>query len=130
MLLVKHIMVENVVTANSNITVKRAIETLYEKHIGSIVVVDDDEKCVGIFTERDVIRVVAKNAQLNQPIDKVMTKNVVTIQEETSLDEARRLIVTHRIRHLPVVNQENKLVGLLSVRWFLDQFFGLNSTKC
>jgi CBS domain-containing protein len=130
MLLVKHIMVENVVTANSNITVKRAIETLYEKHIGSIVVVDDDEKCVGIFTERDVIRVVAKNAQLNQPIDKVMTKNVVTIQEETSLDEARRLIVTHRIRHLPVVNQENKLVGLLSVRLFLDQFFGLNSTKC
>ena len=130
MLLVKHIMVENVVTANSNITVKRAIETLYEKHIGSIVVVDDDEKCVGIFTERDVIRVVAKNAQLNQPIDKVMTKNVVTIQEETSLDEARRLIVTHRIRHLPVVNQENKLVGLLSVRWFLDQFFGLSSTKC
>lgn len=130
MLLVKHIMVENVVTANSNITVKRAIETLYEKHIGSIVVVDDDEKCVGIFTERDVIRVVAKNAQLNQPIDKVMTKNVVTIQEETSLDEARRLIVTHRIRHLPVVNQENKLVGLLSVRLFLDQFFGLNSAKC
>lgn len=130
MLLVKHIMVENVVTANSNITVKRAIETLYEKHIGSIVVVDDDEKCVGIFTERDVIRVVAKNAQLNQPIDKVMTKNVVTIQEETSLDEARRLIVTHRIRHLPVVNQENKLVGLLSVRLFLDQFFGLSSTKC
>ena len=130
MLLVKHIMVENVVTANSNITVKRAIETLYEKHIGSIVVVDDDEKCVGIFTERDVIRVVAKNAQLNQPIGKVMTKNVVTIQEETSLDEARRLIVTHRIRHLPVVNQENKLVGLLSVRWFLDQFFGLSSTKC
>jgi CBS domain-containing protein len=54
----------------------------------------------------------------------------VTIQEETSLDEARRLIVTHRIRHLPVVNQENKLVGLLSVRWFLDQFFGLSSTKC
>lgn len=130
MLLVKHIMVENVVTANSNITVKRAIETLYEKHIGSIVVVDDDEKCVGIFTERDVIRVVAKNAQLNQPIDKVMTKNVVTIQEETLLDEARRLIVAHRIRHLPVVNQENKLVGLLSVRWLLDQFFGLNSTKC
>ena len=130
MLLVKHIMVENVVTANSNITVKRAIETLYEKHIGSIVVVDDDEKCVGIFTERDVIRVVAKNAQLSQPIDKVMTKNVVTIQEETSLDEARRLIVTHRIRHLPVVNQENKLVGLLSVRWFLDQFFGLSSAKC
>jgi CBS domain-containing protein len=130
MLLVKHIMVENVVTVNSNITVKRAIETLYEKHIGSIVVVDDDEKCVGIFTERDVIRLVAKNAQLNQPIDKVMTKNVVTIQEETLLDEARRLIVAHRIRHLPVVNQENKLVGLLSVRWFLDQFFGLNSTKC
>lgn len=130
MLLVKHIMVEFVVTANSNITVKRAIETLYEKHVGSIVVVDDDKKCIGIFTERDAIRLVAKNAQLEQPVANVMTKNVVTVQEETSLDEARRLIFTHKIRHLPVVNKENKLVGLLSVRWLFDQLFGLHSPKC
>jgi CBS domain-containing protein len=60
----------------------------------------------------------------------VMTKNVVTIQEDSSINEARRVIRAHRIRHLPVANQKGRLVGLLSVRDLLDQFFGLNSKNC
>lgn len=129
MLRVKHVMVENVVTAKGNITVKRAIEMLHEKHLGSIVVIDEEEKCIGIFTERDAIRIVAKDTHLDTPLDKVMTKNVVTIGKEATIEEARRLIVSHRIRHLPVVDQEGKLIGLLSVRRFLDELFGLKSLK-
>jgi len=129
MLLVKHVMVENVITAKDNITAKRAVEMLYKKHVGSIVVIDDEKKCIGIFTERDAIRIVAKDTPLDAPLDKVMTKNVVTIGEEATLEEARRLIVSHRIRHLPVVDQKGKLVGLLSVRRFLDELSGLKSLK-
>jgi len=129
MLLVKHVMVENVITAKDNITAKRAVEMLYKKHVGSIVVIDDEKKCIGIFTERDAIRIVAKDTPLDAPLDKVMTKNVVTIGEEATLEEARRLIVSHRIRHLPVVGQKGKLVGLLSVRRFLDELSGLKSLK-
>jgi CBS domain-containing protein len=127
MLKVRHIMVENVVTARDNITAKRAIEMLYKKHVGSIVVTDDEEKCIGIFTERDAIRIVAQKVSLDTPLKKVMTKKVVTIGEDATLEEARRRIVSHGIRHLPVVDQEGKLVGLLAVRGFLDELFGMKS---
>lgn len=127
MLKVRHIMVENVVTARDNITAKRAIEMLYKKHVGSIVVTDDEEKCIGIFTERDAIRIVAQKVSLGTPLKKVMTKKVVTIGEDATLEEARRRIVSHGIRHLPVVDQEGKLVGLLAVRGFLDELFGMKS---
>jgi len=72
----------------------------------------------------------AENVDLEQPLGNVMTKSVITIQEDSSINEIRRTIQTHNIRHLPVVNKEDKLVGLLSVRALLDQFFGLNYQNC
>jgi CBS domain-containing protein len=124
--MVKHIMIEDMVTAKPDITVKDAIKILQEKHVGSIIITDDDQKCVGIFTERDAIRLVAGDVPLETAIDQVMTKHVATIGEEASLDEARRIIVSHGIRHLPVVNSREELVGLLSVRRLLDELFGLS----
>jgi CBS domain-containing protein len=124
--MVKHIMIEDVVTAKPNITVKDAVRTLQEKHVGSIVITDNNEKCVGIFTERDAIRIIASDVPLETPIEQVMTKNVATIGEEASLEEAKRLIISHGIRHLPVVDNKGKLIGLLSVRKLLDELFGLN----
>ena len=130
MLLVKHMMLTNVITASPSMTVKETIEILYKKHIGCVISIDENKKCVGIFTERDAIRLVAEDVELDQPLGNVMTKNVITIQEDSSINEIRKTIQTHNIRTLPVVNQENKLVGLLSVRSVLDQFFGLNSQDC
>ena len=129
MLMVRHVMLRNVVTTDPKTSIKAAIETLYKKHIGSLLITDNDQKCIGIFTERDVIRVVAQGVNLDTPIEKAMTSNVTTIGEEASLEEARRLIVTHAVRHLPVVNSKGELVGLLSVRKLLDEFFGLQSSK-
>jgi CBS domain-containing protein len=126
---VRHIMVENVVTAKEDNTVKEAIEMLYKKHVGSIVITDDEGKCKGIFTERDAIRVVAQKVALDKPLRKVMTKNVITIREDATFEEARRRITSHGIRHLPVVNQNGKLVGLLGIREFLDELFGIKFLK-
>jgi len=128
-LMVKHIMIEDVVTAKLNITIKDAVRTLHEKHVGSIVITDDNQKCVGIFTERDAVRIIANEVPLDTTIDQVMTKNVVTIGEEASLEEARRLVISHRIRHLPVVDRKGELTGLLSVRKLLDELFGLTTSK-
>ena len=130
MLKVKHMMLTNVITASPSMTVKETIEILYEKHIGCVVTIDEDKTCIGIFTERDAIRLMAKNVDLDQPLGNLMTKNVITIQQDSSINEVRRKIQTHSIRHLPVVNQEGRLVGLLSVRALMDQFFGLNSQNC
>ena len=127
--MVKHIMIEDVVTGRPDVTIKDVIRTLYEKHVGSIVITDYNHKCVGIFTEQDAIRIIANEVPLDTTIDQVMTKNVVTIGEEASLDEARRILVSHRIRHIPVVDHKGELVGLLSVRKLLEQLFGLDTTK-
>lgn len=129
MLMVSHVMLRNVVTIEPETSIRAAIGTLYKKHIGSLVITDSDQKCVGIFTERDVLRVVAQGVNLDTPIEEVMTSNVITIGEEASLEEARRLIVEHAVRHLPVVNSQGDLVGLLSVRKLLDELFGLQSSK-
>ena len=129
MLMVRHVMLRNFVTTDPKTSIKAAIETLYKKHIGSLLITDNDQKCIGIFTERDVIRVVAQGVNLDTPIEKAMTSNVTTIGEEASLEEARRLIVEHAVRHLPVVNSQGELVGLLSIRKLLDEFFGLQSSK-
>lgn len=125
---VRHVMVKKVVTAKEGSTLQKAIEILHKKHIGSVVILDDEKKCAGIFTERDAIRVTAQKIPSATPLKKVMTRNVVTIREDASLEEARRLIVARRIRHLPVVDQKGKLVGLFAVRDFLDEIFGKTSS--
>ncbi len=127
--MVKHIMVEDVVTAKPNITVKDAVRIMREKHVGSIVITDNGKKCIGIFTERDVIRTIAGDVPLDTSIEQVMTINVATIGEEASLEEARRLISSRGIRHLPVVDSKGELVGLLSVRKLIDEIYGLTASK-
>jgi len=129
MLMVKHVMIEDMVTARPNLTVRDIVGILNEKHVGSIIILDDKEKLVGIFTERDAIRIMASGVPLDTPVEQMMTKNVATIGEEASLEEAKRLIISHGIRHLPVLNNKGELVGLLSVRKLLDDFFGLTSSK-
>jgi CBS domain-containing protein len=126
MLKTQHMMVKNVVTAKEDISVRKAIGILFKRHVGAIVVTDDKKKCTGIFTERDAIRVVAQNIVLdNTSLGKVMTKNLVTVSEDATFEESRRLLISHGIRHLPVVNSRGKLVGLFVARHFLDELFGM-----
>jgi CBS domain-containing protein len=121
-------MVKNVVTAKQDISVRKAIGILFKRHIGAIVVTDDKKKCKGIFTERDAIRVVAQEIPLDKTtLGKVMTRNLVTVSQDTPFAESRRLLISHGIRHLPVVNSQGKLVGLLVARHFLDELLGMES---
>ena len=127
--MVKHVMIENAATANIDTSLKDVVNMLWKQHIGSIVITDAENRGKGIFTERDLIRIIAQGISLEIPMQKVMTTNVVTIDEEASIEEARGLIVTHNVRHLPVVNSKGELKGLFSIRKFLDDFFGLRSSK-
>jgi CBS domain-containing protein len=123
-------MITDVITANPKQKIREIIRILYEKHIGSVISVNANQKCIGLFTERDALRIIAKGVNLDQPLEEVMTKNVITIHEEATINELRQIIRTHKIRHIPVVDQDNTLVGLLSVRALQDQIFGLNSEIC
>jgi CBS domain-containing protein len=125
---VKDIMCKNVVTAKENMTILDAVKLLNERHVGSMVIIDDENRCIGIFTERDAIRVVAQKMNLAETLSKVMTTHVATIKLEASFDDAKELLLTHKIRHLPVTDEEGKLVGLFSFRAFVDEVFGMKTT--
>jgi CBS domain-containing protein len=119
------LMLKEVVTSNESVFIKDAIELLFKRHIGCIVIVNDSQQCVGIFTERDAIRIVAQDLPLDATIEKVMTKKPFTINEDSTFEEAKSIIRTHQIRHLPVIDKDGKLVGLVSVRHILNELCGL-----
>jgi CBS domain-containing protein len=90
-------------------------------------VVDDEEKCIGIFTERDAIRIMANRFSTEEPLSKIMSRHVVTTSIDASFDEVKRLILSHNVRHIPVTDQAGKLIGLFSIRAFFDEIFGIKT---
>jgi CBS domain-containing protein len=127
MLKIRDIMCKKVVTAKEDTLIQDAVMLLNERHVGSIIVVNDEQKCMGVFTERDAIRSFAQKVSLDQPLSKVMSSHVVTISLESSYDEAKSLMLSHHIRHLPVVDDTGKLIGLFSLRAFLDEIHGVKT---
>jgi CBS domain-containing protein len=127
MLKIRDIMCKKIITAKEDISIQDAIVMLNDRHVGSIIVVDDEQKVTGVFTERDAIRVFATKFSTDQPLSKIMSRHVVTVSLEASFDEAKRLMLSHKIRHLPVTDQTGKLIGLFSLRGFFDEILGLKT---
>lgn len=104
------------VMASPDESVRDVVSKMFNKGIGSVVIIDGEGRPIGIFTEKDLIRAVAEDVPLNQPVEEVMSTPVVTISEQSSLTEAVRLMSERFIRHLPVVDERERLVGMLSAR--------------
>ncbi len=97
------------------ITVFNALELMLEKNVSSLVVMED-EKLIGIFTERDYARKVTlkgKNSR-ETPVGDIMSGNVITVSPDSTIDECMNLMTNNFIRHLPVV-ENDKLIGLISI---------------
>ena len=106
-------MIYDPVTIKRGSTVRDALAMMEEFHIGGIPVVDDDRKLVGIVTNRDL----RFEQNLNRLIDEVMTsKNLVTTSQTTNLEEAASILQQHKIEKLPVVDNEGRLVGLVTYK--------------
>ncbi len=127
MLKVKDVMCKKVITAKEDYSIQQAVQLLSDRHVGSLVVIDDEDKCIGIFTERDAIRIMANKFSTDEPLSKTMSRHIVTISFDASFDEAKRLMLSHNIRHLPVTNGEDKLIGLFSLRAFFDEVLGIRT---
>ncbi|NEV93843.1 IMP dehydrogenase [Psychroflexus sp. YR1-1] len=106
-------MIIDPVTLPITATVKDANDSMREHSIGGIPIVDDAYRLIGIVTNRD-LRFEQKN---DRAIKEVMTsENLVTVSEGTSLKEAEVILQKHKIEKLPVVDKDNKLVGLITFR--------------
>ncbi len=106
-------MVVDPVTMLKNGTVGDALAIMKEHRIGGIPVVDETSKLVGIVTNRDL----RFEKQMSKSIEDVMTKeNIITAKEGTSLAEAEKTFQNYKIEKLPVIDNDNKLVGLMTFR--------------
>jgi CBS domain-containing protein len=105
-----------VLTLSAENTLKEAAGLLDEKKIGAVVALDAAGRIVGVLSERDIVRQVARQggAALDMQVGDAMTRSVVTVFPETPIDEALQTMTDRRIRHLPVVKGE-KLVGFVSI---------------
>ena len=106
-------MIIDPVTLPGTALVSDANENMKEFKIGGIPIVDNDNKLIGIVTNRD-LRFEKNN---NRPITEVMTsQNLITVNEGTSLKDAEKILQKHKIEKLPVVSKGNILVGLITFR--------------
>src|SRR5262245_42383541 len=107
---------EPLFTIDPETTVLDAVHRMNELSIGALIV-RDSEQMVGIFTERDVLRRVVGEQRdpARVRVSEVMTTRVICCTPATSIEEARELMKTRRIRHLPILDAEGEVVGVVSI---------------
>ena len=96
------------VIVTGDMTVKDALDTIQERQVHHLPVVDSKDNLVGIVAEKDLLR--ARNDDL---LNDIMTRDVVTVTEYTALEEAARIMADHKISSLPVM-RGGKLVGIVT----------------
>jgi CBS domain-containing protein len=107
-------------------SVADAIRLMLERHVGAVGVVDKENRVAGIFTERDVLRKLSLSGRApeNVPVRELMTTPVELATLATGPGEALATMVERHFRHLPVVDDSGKLLGMLSIRnvlqWRID----------
>ena len=99
-----------------------AIRVMLDRHVGAVCVVDSDERVAGIFSERDVLRKVSLSGRDPERtmVRELMTTPVEMATMATGPGEALATMVERHFRHLPVVDNDGKLLGMLSIRNLLQ----------
>ena len=105
-----------VFTLGPNEKLSEAIRILAEHRIGALVVTNGDRKIVGIISERDIVRSLAKDgaAALEHTVRQAMTPKVKICNEHHTVNEVMEIMTTHRFRHLPV-EKDGHLHGIISI---------------
>ena len=118
---------DRVVSLTTDATVRDAASRLAAENIGAVIITEPDGALAGILSERDIVRELGSTGQdvLDGPVARAMTEQVKTCSPTTNTDELMQLMTERRIRHVPVVDDAQKLVGVISigdvVKWRLDE---------
>jgi CBS domain-containing protein len=146
---ISSLMTRDVVTISSTLTLREAAVILSEREISGAPVVDSTGALVGMLSESDLLNEARKRAALPRtavfglllvseetlqrlyhfgadlPVSQVMTKNIITITEKTSLHAASQLLVQKKINRLPVVDDSGALLGIVTREDLLKAVFAL-----
>ena len=99
-----------------------------EGKVGSIIIIDQNKEPVGIITERDIVRRVisdGKDPMITKATD-IMSKPLITVEEDTHLYDVAKKMVKHKIRRLPVVKDNHILVGIVTVTDIIKYYYEKN----
>ena len=105
-----------VATTNATRTIGEAVDELAERRIGALVVVDGVDRVVGIISERDIVKALARTGArvLADPVGTIMTRDVVTCAETETVIGVMTRMTRGRFRHLPV-GKGGRLAGIISI---------------
>lgn len=119
MKLVKHLLdvkVRHIISISPDASVFDAIKLMADKSIGSLVVMDADEKLLGIVTERDYARkvIIKGRSSRETRVEEIMTQQVMTAACDHRVDQCMELMTEKKIRHLPVI-EDDQVIGMISI---------------
>lgn len=103
-------------------TVEDAIRTMMDKDVGAVAVIDQHGVVAGMFTERDVLAKFALTgkAARDTPVRELMSRMVEMATEQTTASEALQVMLERHYRHMPIVDDHGKVLGVLSIRNILE----------
>jgi len=103
-------------TISKDQSVMQALILMSEKNIGAIIIVDNNDFPIGIFSERDYARKIILKGKSSKDtlLDEVMTKELITVTKDYKIEQCMEIMNEKRIRHLPVL-ENKKIVGIISI---------------
>jgi CBS domain-containing protein len=121
---VSDFMTRKVKVITENETMRQACKLMYQHNIGSIIIIKNDDDTTkkeipaGILTERDIARMIGFSAKFypDTPVSEVMNKPLITVSPNTSVKDAVALMEQRDIRRLPVVNDEQQMIGIITAK--------------
>lgn len=122
MLKARDIMKKKVVTVMPKDPVKKVIKELVDNNINSVAVKDTNDNLVGMVTEYDLILALSTVGH-GLDVEHIMKKDFVSVKKEATVEEIADIFLTKRIKTLPVVDKNCKLVGILSRRDILSELY-------
>ena len=113
---VAEVMTRDVLSVDPTASIGEAAVKMMDAGVGAVVVMEDMVRLVGIVTERDILRAVAQRARAAEArVRQWMTESVITIDPETTVDDAAKMMFEKNFRHLPVM-KDGRLLGIVSLR--------------
>ncbi len=106
------------ITVNENDQLLEAIKKLAKNSIGAIPVINSNKKLTGIISERDIVKEIAKNEDLDFSIlfvHQLMTKKVICCESDVLSDKLMELMTKNKVRHIPIVDNNNHPIGIVSI---------------
>ena len=117
---------KTVETISSTATINELTTALKNYKVGALVVSDDSKKILGIVSERDVVRALPGKLDMVETLQvyQIMTADVHTCNSDTTIEELMKTMTERRIRHIPVVDEKDELISIISIGDVVKYYVG------